>query len=329
MRPLLGIFLKVLSALVFTVMAAGIRKLSSVYPIGELIFFRSAFALVPLVIWLAFRSEFPSAIRTSNFLGHLKRSSFGCFGMFCGFLALSLLPLTEAVAIGYASPLFVVMLAAILLNETVRLYRWSAVIIGFGGVLIMLLPRMDFAGLAGGGAAMTGAIAALLGAVCTAGAVIQTRRLTDTEPTGAIVFYFSVLVALFGLMTGLLGWAIPRFLPVVDAGPAGPFGHVGWVAPRAEDLVLLIGIGTLGGIGQILMTQSFRYADASVIAPFEYTSMIWAVLLGWFVFGEWPTLMVGLGALIVTAAGIFVILREHWLGLERRKAAEVTPLRSA
>ncbi len=307
MRPLLGISLKVLSALAFTLMSAAIRHMSTRYPTGELVFFRSAFALVPLIVWLAARGEFPSAVRTSNVIGHFKRGLIGGCGMFCGFLALTYLPLSEAVAIGYASPLFVVVFAAFLLGETVRVHRWCAVLVGLVGVLIMLSPRLSF-GLSGTPSAMTlGAMFGLMGALCSAGATVQVRRLTHRETTGAIVFYFSILTTMFGLATALLGWVMPTW----------------------QDAGILIGAGILGGIGQILMTQSFRYAETSTIAPFEYTTMIWAVLLGWFVFGELPSAAVMVGGCIVASAGIFVIWREHRLGLERRRAAEAAPPRVA
>jgi drug/metabolite transporter (DMT)-like permease len=144
-----------------------------------------------------------------------------------------------------------------------------------------------------------GALFALLGAFCAAGATIQVRRLTATEGTGAIVFYFSLLTTLLGLATAALGWAVPT----------------------AVDFALLALVGVLGGIGQILLTQSYRYGDASLIAPFEYTTMIWALLIGWFAFGQLPQASVALGAAIVAAAGLFVIWRERRLGL--RRAEEV------
>jgi drug/metabolite transporter (DMT)-like permease len=151
-----------------------------------------------------------------------------------------------------------------------------------------------------------GATFAIFAALCTAGATIQVRRLTATERTGAIVFYFSVFSTLIGLATIIFGWNLPSL----------------------ADFGILVVIGILGGIGQILLTQSYRFGDASLIAPFEYTTMIWALLLGWFVFGDWPQVIVLAGAAIVIAAGIFVIWREHRLGLARKKAAEMASKRA-
>lgn len=300
MNPVAGVSLKILSALAFTLMAATIKVASTGYPIGQLIFFRSAFALVPLLVWLAVSDTVVNAVRTHNLKGHFLRSIIGATGMVLGFTALAYLPLTEAVAIGYAAPLIVVVLAALLLRETVRAYRWTAVAVGFVGVLIMLSPRLGQDALTEG--ASVGALIAIAAAFCSAGATIQVRRLTATERTGAIVFYFTLVTTLIGLSTAAFGWVMPT--------------------PR--DFAMLVGIGILGGIGQILLTESYRYADTSLVAPFEYTSMIWATLLGWFVFGQWPAAAVIAGAVLVTASGIFVIYRERQLGIERRKELEAS-----
>jgi drug/metabolite transporter (DMT)-like permease len=229
--------------------------------------------------------------------------------MFSGFVALTYLPLHDAIAIGYAAPLIVVVLAALVLKETVRVYRWSAVGIGFVGVLIMLSPYLDVGSRRGGFelAAAIGASVALFGAFCSAGATIQVRRLTETEKTGAIVLYFTLLTTSLGLLTLALGWRLPP----------------------PSDLALLCLIGILGGIGQILVTECYRYADTSIVAPFEYTTMIWALLIGWFLFGDLPTAAVLTGAAIVASAGLFVLLRERQLGLVRHKEVETSSQRPA
>lgn len=309
MKPFLGILLKILSALAFTLMSAGVKLVSDRYPIGQMVFFRSSFALVPLLIWLAWQGEVINAVRTRNVKGHLLRGIIGATGMFSGFLALAYLPLSDAIAIGYASPLITVILAALILKETVRAYRWSAVVFGFIGVLIMLTPHFGAGEVARGVAAgpAIGAVFALLNALCAAGATIQVRRLTATERTGAIVFYFSLLTSTLALSTIALGWIVP--------GPA--------------DLAVLIMTGILGGIGQILLTQSYRHAEPSLIAPFEYTTMIWALLIGWFAFGQLPQAAVLAGGSLVAAAGLFVIWRERQLGLKRAKEVEVGSQRPA
>jgi drug/metabolite transporter (DMT)-like permease len=235
--------------------------------------------------------------------------------MFMGFWALALLPLPDAVAFSYATPLIVVVLAAVLLKEKVRAYRWSAVALGFIGVMIMLSPHL-FAGMtstaappapAGGkmlpGGVPLGVAVALVAASFSALATIEVRVLTRTEGTGAIVFWFMALTSLLGFSTIIFGW--------------------NW--PNAQDAALLVGIGIMGGLGQILLTQSYRHGDASLIAPFEYTTMIWAVMLGWFLFGEWPANAVFIGSALVILSGIFVIWREHRLGLLKPEAQSAGP----
>jgi drug/metabolite transporter (DMT)-like permease len=306
LKPLLGISLKILSALAFTLMSSVVKTLSVRYPVGQLIFCRSFFALIPLMIWLSFQGPILANLRTSRFGSHLRRGLIGACGMVCGFLSLGSLPLPDAVAIGYASPLLAVVLAAVVLKETVRIYRWSAVAVGFVGVLIMLSPHLNLstlAAVASGGAA-TGAAFGLVGALCSAWAMTEVRRLTRSETTGAIVFYFTALSSCLGLMTAALGWIMPMGL---------------W------DASLIVLMGILGGIGQILLTVSYRHGDASLVAPFEYTSMIWAVALGWMLFGDMPQQVVLIGAGVVIAAGIFVIWREKQLGMLRPENREAGP----
>jgi drug/metabolite transporter (DMT)-like permease len=303
LSPLLGISLKLISALAFTLMSAGIKAVAARYPTGQIVFCRSFFALIPLIIWLAWRSEFPAALKTANLRGHLKRGVMGSTGMFLGFAGLAFLPLPDAVALGYAGPLLVVVLAALILKERVRIYRWTAVTIGFLGVLLMLSPHLGNETIARGfsGGPAIGAALALGGAFFSAFASIEVRLLTSTERTGAIVFYFMGLTALLGLSTSLLGWTMPSW----------------------QDALLLFAIGIMGGLGQILIVQAYRYGDASLIAPFEYSTMLWAVAIGWFLFGDWPATAVLVGAVIVVASGIYVILREQQLGLLRRETREV------
>lgn len=303
MKPLLGISLKILSALVFTMMSAVLKTLMDRYPTGEVVFFRSSFAILPLWLWLAWKGDLINGLRTRNMLGHFKRGFLGTGGMALGFAALSYLPLHDAIAIGYASPLIVVVLAAIILKEKIRAYRWTAVAVGFIGVMIMLSPFLTPAAFAGGitaGPAL-GAACAFLGAFCSAGAMIQVRRLTGTEKTGAIVFYFFVLASGLSFCTIAFGWHMPD----------------------ARDLGLFVLGGILGGVGQILLTECYRYADTSVIAPFEYTTMIWALLFGWTLFGDLPTTTTVVGATIVAATGLFIVWREHRLGLERSRELKV------
>jgi drug/metabolite transporter (DMT)-like permease len=302
-----GIVLKLISAVLFTLMSALIRYLGTRYPIGEVVFYRSAFAVVPVVLLYAWRGEFTSVFRTERPLGQAGRGVISIIGMFCNFGALARLPLVEVNAISFTSPLFSVALAAFVLKERVRVYRWSAVIVGFVGVLVVLSPHISGNELSIAAAStMTaaGIAYALAGSFANAGTVIQTRRLAQSETTSSIVFYFSLSCALAGLVTL-------------------PFG---WVTPSGREFAALVAIGVLGGSGHIFLTESYRYAAASVVAPFNYTSMIWALLLGYAMFGETPTVMIVIGSMVIAAAGLFVIWRERQLAAARKPGADAAPL---
>ena len=297
---------KLISALLFAAMSALVRQLGDVAPVGQMVFFRSAFAILPVVVIYALRGELMSAVRTGRPFGQLGRGLLSVGGMFTNFSALTRLPLADATAISFASPLITVALAAVILKERVRIYRWSAVLVGFAGVIVMLIPHFDVGHYAVAGTAAVatvGSVLALISAFCNAGTVIQTRRLTQSETTSSIVFYFSLVCAIAGALT----------LPFA------------WHSPSASELTKLIALGILGGIAHIFLTESYRHAAASVVAPFDYSSMLWALLLGYWLFGELPDVLVYLGGAIVAGAGLFVIWRERALGLQRPREAEGPP----
>jgi len=298
MRPLRGIAYKLASVIVFIVMASMIKATAQHVPAGETVFFRSFFAIPVIVVWLALRRELPGGLKTTNPFGHFWRGLMGTLAMGLGFAGLGYLPLPEVTAIGYAAPILTVIFAAMFLGEEVRLFRISAVVMGLVGVLIVVYPRLTvISGDAAGYLEAFGAMVVLGGAVFAALAQVFVRRLVNTEPTAAIVFYFSLTATALSLATI-------------------PFG---WVWPTPGEAALLVGAGLLGGVGQILLTSGYREADASLIAPFDYASMIFALAIGYFVFAEVPTLPMLGGAALIVAAGILIIWRERKLGLERAK----------
>ena len=297
MHPLRGILLKVASVCVFVAMSSLIKATAGHVPPGEAVFFRSFFAIPVIVVWLAMRRELHLGVRTNNPLGHFWRGLIGTTSMGLGFAGLGLLPLPEVTAIGYASPLLVVIFAAMFLNEKVGIYRLGAVALGMAGVLIVLSPRLTVGASGADAREALGAMVVLGAAFFASLAQVFVRKLVATESTATIVFWFSITASALSTVTIFWGWVIP--------------------APR--EAIFLIIAGLLGGVGQILLTSSYRLADASVIAPFEYTSMILAIGVGFFVFGEVPTTVMLLGASIIIAAGVIIILREHYLGLERAK----------
>lgn len=313
---LYGIALKIWATLAFAMMSALIKAVSARFPVGEVVLFRSLFALVVLVAWLSWRGEFPHALRTRRPIGHIGRSLAGSGGMFANFVVLSILPLADATAFTFATPLLVVPLAAFMLGEIVKPYRWAAVGLGFLGVLVMLSEHLGESASEAAPNRALGVGVALAGAASSAVAMIQTRRLTRSEPTGAIVFYFSSLTAVFAGLLLIAAALWPESAP----GAHWAAGERFVVSSPAEFGMLAL-IGLLGGSGQILMTHSYRFADASIIAAFDYVAMIWAAGFGYLLFGETPTPRILLGALIVAGAGVFVLMRERRANQRLRNAA--------
>ena len=298
MRPLRGIGLKLGSVLIFIVMSAMIKTTAAHVPAGQTVFFRSFFAIPVIVAWLAMRHELRTGFRAINPLGHVWRGLMGTCAMGLGFAGLGYLPLPEVTAIGYAAPLLTVIFAAMFLGEEVRAFRITAVILGLTGVMIVLSPRLTLIeGETTGHREAFGAMLVLGGAVFAALAQVFVSKLVLTEKTPAIVFWFSLTATGLSLLTL-------------------PFG---WVVPTPMEAATLIGAGLLGGVGQILLTSSYREADASVVAPFDYASMIFALLIGYFFFAEVPSWTMLGGAALVVLAGILIIWRERKLGLERAR----------
>lgn len=300
-RPVLAVTLKVLAIGMFTGLSALIKAVSEVVPAGESVFFRSFFAIPVIVVWLAYRGELRHGLSSSKPMYHVWRGLVGTSAMAMTFMGLALLPLPEVTAIGYATPIFTLILAAVFLGERIRMVRITAVAIGLLGVLIMISPRL------GGGDGLTeGATLGVLlvvGATVARGFVqIHIRRMVQFEHTAAIVFYFSLTASVLSLLTL-------------------PFG---WVVPDLKTLALLIGAGIVGGIAQILVTSSYRFAPASMLAPYDYVSMLFAIVIGYIWFAELPTVVMLAGALLVISGNILVIWRESRLGLDRGKAKSLT-----
>ncbi len=249
-------------------------------PVLEIIFFRNFFAFVPVLLYVWRTSGF-AVLKTRRPLGHLTRSTMGLTGMVCGFTAVGLLPLTQSTALSFSAPLFMTALSALVLREPVGRHRWAAVAIGFVGVLIMVHP--DPTHMVSVGTAL-----ALVAAVGTAGAMTAIREIGRTEPGPTIVFYFTAAGAVLGLASL-------------------PFG---WVIPDRATLALLVAAGLVGGVGQLFLTEALRRAPVAVVAPFDYTQLVWASLLGFLVWGETPKFATLAGAAVVAASGLYILFRE-------------------
>jgi drug/metabolite transporter (DMT)-like permease len=281
-------------------MAALVKATSGEVPPGQAVFFRSSFAIPVILIWLFLRRELRNGLITRNPKSHVLRGLLGTCAMGLTFSGLGLLPLPEVTAIGFATPIFTVILAALMLGERIRIIRLSAVAIGLIGVLIMLWPRLGGSQLENG--ATLGAIFILIATLMRAFVQIHVRQMVQTEHTAAIVFYFSLTASCLSLLTVFFGW----------------------VVPEPQTMFLLVLAGVLGGLAQILVTSAYRFGGASMLAPYDYSSMIFAILIGYVWFSELPTLVMLAGASLVIFGNVLVIWREHQLGLERNKARSVS-----
>lgn len=300
-RPGLAVTLKLAAIFLFVLLGALVKATADEVPPGQAVFFRSAFAIPVILVWLILRGQLRQGLITKRPGFHFWRGIMGTTAMGLTFTGLGLLPLPEVTAIGFATPIFTVILAAILLGERIRMIRVTAVLIGLVGVVIMLWPRLSGAESLQEGATL-GALL-ILGATMLRSVVqIHVRRMVETEHTAAIVFYFSLTATFLALLTAPFGWVLP--------------------SPRAAGF--LIAAGLIGGVAQIMITSAYRFGGASLLAPYEYASMIFAVIIGYVWFGETPTLVMLGGAALVIGGGVLVIWRERQLGVERPKSRAVS-----
>jgi drug/metabolite transporter (DMT)-like permease len=279
----LGILLIVASSVSFALMNAVVKLVSGHLGPVEIGFFRQLFSMIPVVSMVIHQGG-PSMLRTQRPFGHLFRGLIGNSAMIIFFLSVTKLPLADANALSFASPLFITALSMPLLGEAVGKHRWSAVIVGFAGVLVMTNPGGNwFGGNAGVGAGM-GVLAAFMSALMT----ITIRQLNKTEPPVRIVFYFATIGMVFfgGLLT------------------------IFWVTPTLPELGGLMVVGLIGGLSQLLMTYAYRHAPASTLAPFGYVSILWSTALGYLIWSELPGPRILIGAAIVIASGLYIIYRE-------------------
>lgn len=278
-RIWLGILCVVAATLAFAIASALAKWLVQTYALGQVVFFRCLFSLVPVfVVVLVRRGRF--VWRTQRFTGHLVRSVCGLLGMTGLFVSLSLLPMADAVAIIFAGPIFATMLSVPLLGETVGPRRWAAVLVGFLGVLLVVQP---------GAAGFQPAAVLAIGTAFLFGLVPNLiRQLTMTESDVTIVLYYMLI------STAISSLALP----------------FGWRMPDLADFALFLALGLTGGIGQLLMTQGFRQAPVVVVAPFDYLSIPWAGLLGYLLWGEVMVPMTIAGTALVIASGLYILHRE-------------------
>ena len=290
-RPLAGIALRLVTAVLLATMFA-LVKLASTRGVTlvESLFYRQIGSAACAVGLVAAGAGFQS-LRTKRVGAHVGRMALGLTAMALNFLAMIMLPLAEATAIGFTVPIFSTILAALMLGEATGRWRWGAVAAGFAGVLLIVQPGSGHLPLAG-------AAVALLAALLTAAVTVVIRRLGATERASTTVFWFafSSLVPLGLLMIG--------FAQLHDSTT--------WL--------ILAGLALAGGLAQLTLTQSLRLAPVALVMPMDYTSLLWATLFGAWLFSELPTHWTWVGAPVIVASGLVIVWREHRLA--RRAALE-------
>jgi drug/metabolite transporter (DMT)-like permease len=274
-----GIAAMVLAIALFAAMDATIKHLRADLPAMEILFFRLLIGGLP-VLWLIRREGGWGSVRTSRPWAHAGRTVLTLAALFCFFHAYRTLPLADAYTVMYASPLFATALGVPILGERVGARRWAAVLVGFVGVMLVLRP--------GGAVLGAGGLVALAGAVFLACNMTLLRLLSRTESNAAILAWFTV----------------------VGTAASGALAAFDWHPPAGGQWLWLLAVGLFGGFGQIAITEAFRCAPVAVVAPFQYTSMIWGILFGLALFGDVPDAAMLAGAAIVVGAGVYVVHRE-------------------
>lgn len=284
-RPVLGILLKLASVALFAGMTVSVKFLGPEIPAGQTIFVRGLVSMLVLAA-LARHAGALHLLKTRDWQSHARRSLAGTASMFCLFNALTMIPLADVTAISFTTPMFITVLAMLFLGERIHRFRWTALVMGFVGVIIMIGPHLSIES-----GASPGALTALGAAISSATAMIFLRRMSGGEHAITITFYFSLTFTICAALTSLQGWP----------------------APTPMQWLFIVSAALFGVFGQLLMTYSYRYAEASTIAPLDYTNMIMAVVLGYVFFGEVPTMSVWVGAPLVVGAGLIILWREYAL----------------
>ena len=274
----LGFFYMFISVCAFSLMDV-LVKWSDAYPVGQVLFFRGFFGIIPL-LFLIPRDRFLDFYKTTRPLLHFKRCLSGLIALVAIFIALRNLPLATVVSITFAAPIFTTIFSIVLLKEKVGLYRWLAVLVGFIGIIVITEP-----GLSSLNFYYIYPIIFCLGLSYVA---IAIRKLSSTEPVWLISFFFSFSISILGLLSLFQGWIMPNIL----------------------DLFLLSMVGILGGLANLWLSQSYKYSEVSLVTPLKYLALVFAIIFGYFIWSEVPTFKTLMGALLVIVSSFIIFRRE-------------------
>ena len=275
----LGIIFMILSVISFSVMDIVVKLMSSHYPTGQLIFFRGFFGLIP-ILFIIPKERFGNLLKTEKIKLHLVRAFGGAFAMTFLYLGLKFLPIADAITISFAAPIFATIFSIIFLNEKVRLIRWLAIFFGLTGVIIVLKPGTELFTYY--------SFFPILFCIGFATISIAIKKLSKTEPDYLIALYFTLVLILFGLVSISMGWK------KIDI----------------SDIHYLIIIGLSGSIGNIFLTKSIREADISLVTPIKYLSLVFAIIAGWLIFNEIPSILTISGAVLIILSTFVIFKRE-------------------
>ena len=277
-----GPFYFLISVIFFSVMEILVKFLSSSYPIGELVFFRGFFGLLP-IIFIMPKKKFFQNFKTKKIKLHIFRTITGCFALISIFFSLKYLPLADAISITFAAPIFATIFSIFFLKEIVGKKRWFAVLIGFLGILIILKPGTSLFSIY--------SIFPILFCVGFAASASLIRVLSKTDKNYLISFYYTAGLTLVSLFLDPLSWKIPLF----------------------KDCLLLISIGIIGSLGNIIITEAYRKSEISLITPIKYLNLIFAIVFGYYLFNEVPEVSTLIGSVLIIVSTVIIFIRERKL----------------
>lgn len=301
----LGSLTAAIAVVLFSVNDTAIKFLSGGYPLHEIVLVRSAIGLFLVCALIAPMTDGFAMVRTKRLKLHLLRGLFVVMANMLFFLGLAAMPLADAVAIFFVSPLVITVFSVVFLGETVGPRRWAAILVGFIGVVIMMRPGTD--------AFQYASLFPLIAAVCYAGLHMLTRVIGRTESAATMAFYIQITFIIVSISIGLI-FGNGRFGNQPD--PSMEFLLRAWVWPDASDIPIMILLGVCTGIGGYCISQAYRVAPAAVVAPFEYLALPLSVIWGVIVFDEWPDAVAFVGMAFILGAGLFTVWREAKVGAE-------------
>ena len=277
----LGFFYMFISVCAFSLMDV-IVKWSDDYPVGQVLFFRGFFGIIP-ILFLIPKDRYVDFYKTTRPMLHLKRCLAGLIALVAIFIALRNLPLATVVSISFAAPIFTTIFSIFMLNEKVGFYRWLAVIVGFVGIVIISEPGFSSLNFY--------YIYPIIFCLGLSYVAIAIRKLSSTEPVWLISFFFSFSIMILSFLTF----------------------YQGWVMPKPLDLALLSMIGILGGLANLWLTQSYKYSEVSLVTPLKYLALVFAIIFGYFIWNEVPTIKTLIGAFLVIISSFIIFRREMYL----------------